>query len=50
MERHGRRAAVSVSVLAMRSALANLSESEALQEAGNLAGLEDRYVTHATRP
>jgi hypothetical protein len=42
--------AVGVTVLAVRSALANFDEPETFEKPPDLAGLEDRDVTHATRP
>jgi len=46
MEWNSCRTAIRVSVLAVRSALANLGEPEALQDRGDLTRFEDRYVPH----
>jgi hypothetical protein len=46
MEWNGCRTAIRVSVLTVRSALANVGEPEALQDRGDLTGFEDRYVAH----
>jgi hypothetical protein len=50
MERDGRCTAVSVAILTVRAALANLGEAQAFQDPSDLAGLEDRNVSHAMRP
>jgi hypothetical protein len=46
MKRHRSTAAVGVTLLAMRSALANLCEPHSFQNTGGLSRLEDWNVTH----
>jgi len=46
MEGQGSPPAIRVPILAVRSALPHLDESQALQEAGNLALLENRNLAH----
>jgi hypothetical protein len=46
VERDGRATAVCMPVLAMRTALPNLCESEPLKDGHNFPRLQDRHVAH----
>ena len=46
MKRNGRHPPIGVSVLAVRTALADLKESEVGKNGGNLTGLQDWHIAH----